>query len=247
MVECFNMQSILPDAWTLRNLVKKRGNLSTNFKCFINGFFEVIVPRDPDVRPNALTAGKKAATSASPPSSSASAAKFGWVEREKDENFVLPTREKLYPPTKKCAWGEAEQQRRKIAQSTMGQLTFFGLCSWKRVPGLLLSRHTQKLDFFENGRPVVGESRPYSIVILIRRFCIAFFLKRYAKKNWWTYFVKYFIIEALLLFGGTPTHQFLQRFLVHATGVSFRRKYSTPTRQLWKTMRENLHISEKKT
>ena len=115
------------------------------------------------------------------------------------------------------------------------------------LPGLLISRHTQKLDVFENGRPVVGESRPYSIVILIRRFCIAFFLKRYAKKNWWTYFVKYFIIEALLLFGGTPTHQFLQRFLVHATGVSFRRKYSTPTRQLWKTMRENLHISEKKT
>ena len=75
--QVFNMQSILPDACTLRNLVKKRGNLSTNFKCFINGFFEVIVPRDPDVRPNALTAGKKAATSASPPPSSASAAKFG--------------------------------------------------------------------------------------------------------------------------------------------------------------------------
>ena len=152
---------------TLRNLVKKRGNLSTNFKCFINGFFEVIVPRDPDVRPNALTAGKKAATSASPPPSSASAAKFGWVEREKDENFVLPTREKMYPPTKKCAWGEAEQQWRKIAQSTMGQLTFFGLCSWKRVPGLLLSRHTQKLDFFETGDLLLERVVPIVLLSLL--------------------------------------------------------------------------------
>ena len=47
----------------------------------------IFIPRDPDVRLNALTAGKKAATNR--------------LHREM-KIFVLPTQEKLYPPTKKC-------------------------------------------------------------------------------------------------------------------------------------------------
>ena len=47
----------------------------------------VFIPRDPDVRLNALTAGKKAVTNR--------------LHREM-KIFVLPTQEKLYPPTKKC-------------------------------------------------------------------------------------------------------------------------------------------------
>ena len=57
---------------------------------------------DPDVRLNALTAGKKAATAL----------------HKRDENFVLPTQEKLYPPTKKCH-GKCPKR------TAMGQLTFF--------------------------------------------------------------------------------------------------------------------------